>query len=147
MFWKRKEKHNTYQENLDRNIRETAEKVTADRKRAQEKRDIPAVLADMENFCKENGIVEFSVFVDFSRRMEKTHWLKALLNPSAAYYFRLWLASYKRIQGDAVQVQNAVQGTEMPLSSVPGLDNPENRDIIGETEKSSGTPPATRDTG
>lgn len=97
MFWKRVEKRNIFQEKADNRFRQNAEKEETERKKKTENRDIMVILREMEDFCKVEKVTEFAVFTEKAREKDVKKWLRVLLNPAAAYYFRLWLSSYRRL--------------------------------------------------
>lgn len=97
MFFRKKEKRNIFQERADKRFIEGWEKAKDSAKNAGKGRDPLETIRNMTDFCIQERITEFAEFTDRAWKEEKRAWLRLLLNPAVSYYFRQWIASYKRL--------------------------------------------------
>lgn len=96
--WRRKKKEPVFQKRMEERFSADKDAERQRRENQKKKRDVTEVLREMEEYARERKLVEWALFVDRARADGKERWLHILLNSSAAYYFRCWLASFKRLE-------------------------------------------------
>lgn len=96
-LFRKRDREAVFQDRMEKRFQDG---VAADQRQKQEqkqRRDVTEVLREMEDYAKARSLTEWAEFTDRVRADGETKWLRVLLNPAAAYYFRCWLASYRRL--------------------------------------------------